>query len=78
MQTNPNGSDSGATRRRGGTLPRDTAQRPLLGEVIIDSVWTVDLDADGLRERLDQVRVLEVRGRFAMLAGDDSYCFVSE
>ena len=45
------------------------AQQALLGPVVIDSVWTVDLDADGLRERLDQARVLEPRGRFAMLTG---------
>lgn len=45
------------------------AQQLLLGPVAIDSVWMVDLDADGLRERLDQARVLEVRGRFAILAG---------
>jgi hypothetical protein len=45
------------------------AQRALLGPVAIDNVWTVDLDADGLRERLDQTRVLDSRGRFAMLTG---------
>ena len=45
------------------------AQRLLTGQVVVDNVWTVDLDADGLRERLDQVRLLEVRSRFMMLAG---------
>ncbi len=45
------------------------AQHALLGPVTIDNVWTVDLDADGLRERLDQARVLELRGRFALLTG---------
>lgn len=45
------------------------AQRLLLGKVVVDNVWTVDLDIDGLRERLDQVRLLELRGRFAMLTG---------
>ena len=45
------------------------AQRLLTGQVVVDNVWTVDLDADGLRERLDQVRLLEIRGRFMMLAG---------
>jgi hypothetical protein len=46
-----------------------STQRLLLGEVSVDNVWSVDLDADGLRERLDQVRLFEVRGRFAMLTG---------
>jgi hypothetical protein len=45
------------------------AQRLLIGQVVVDNVWTVDLDADGLRERLDQVRLLEVRRRFMMLTG---------
>jgi hypothetical protein len=45
------------------------AEHPLLGPVTIDNVWTVDLDADGLRERLDQARVMEYRGRFALLTG---------
>lgn len=45
------------------------AQRALLGPVVVDNVWSVDLDVDGLRERLDQVRLLDVRSRFVMLTG---------
>lgn len=45
------------------------AQRQLTGKVVVDNVWNLDLDADGLRERLDQVRLLELRGRFMMLTG---------
>ena len=61
-------SESNTIRSSTGNL-LTAAPRPLLGEVLIDNVWTVDLDADGLRERLDQVRVLEQRGRFVLLAG---------
>lgn len=45
------------------------AQRPLIGKVVVDNVWNLDLDADGLRERLDQVRLLDLRGRFMLLTG---------
>lgn len=45
------------------------AQRLLTGQVVVDNVWNLDLDTDGLRERLDQVRLLEIRSRFVMLAG---------
>lgn len=45
------------------------AQRALLGPVVVDNVWSVDLDLDGLRERLDQVRLLDVKSRFVMLTG---------
>lgn len=55
--------------RRAASLLLPPPQRLLLGDVTIDSVWVVDLDADGLRERLDQVRLFDVRGRFAMLTG---------
>jgi hypothetical protein len=61
-------SESGTIRSSSRNLLVE-APAPLLGEVLIDSVWSVDLDADGLRERLDQVRVLEQRGRFVLLSG---------
>lgn len=48
------------------------AQRFLLNPtvpVVVDNVWSVDLDVDGLRERLDQVRLLDGKSRYVMVAG---------